>query len=431
MKLRTRLALLAFSLTAGGLALGLGGLYLLLQRQALAQMDQALDSLAHSLLKAALADPRHHLPPEVEDELAQEEGVSSALIYKDGRLLYAGGALDVPEPLDESGLRRGWGRASVDGWRVHTLSAQGLTVQVARPLAPLRNSLVLYVELAAPLGALLGLMAGGVAWFWAGRALMDLERLAQATRGFSEGAGVPLLQGQDEVAELARSFAELLGRLREQRRWEQQFLAFAAHELRTPIAAFRAGLETAMLQGVLDSAQIARLHRQALRLEHLTQNLLALSRAEAGEVRPQTLDLADLLREVYDRFQPLALERGFDLRLEVNTAWVFADPGLLEQAISNLLSNALWHGRPGEVGLFCGVDGEGAWLEVTNATATGQRVPSEGLGLRVVRTVAQSLGGRFELRLGSFAQARLVLPLQLGFSPVLQDGAGGRKDPRR
>jgi signal transduction histidine kinase len=290
---------------------------------------------------------------------------------------------------------------------------------------------MLYVELAAPLGVLLGLLAGGVAWIWTGQALKNLEGLAQAARGFSEEAEVPLYQGQDEVAELARSFAELLGRLRAQRRWERQFLAFSAHELRTPIAAFRASLEAAMLRGVLGPAQIGRLHREALRLERLAQNLLALSRAEAGEVRPQALDLADLLREAYDRFQPLALERGFDLRLEARAVWVWADPGLLEQALGNLLSNALWHGRPGEVGLFCGADGEEAWLEVTNAIAAGQGSAAEGLGLRVVRAVAQSLGGRFELSLGSFARARLVLPLQLGFSPFFQDGAGGRKDPKR
>ncbi|MCS7069515.1 MAG: HAMP domain-containing histidine kinase [Meiothermus sp.] len=429
MKLRLRLALLAFGLTLGGLALGLGGLYFLLRRQALAQMDQSLAALTHSVLNAALADPRHHLPPEVGDLLTQEEGVSSALIYQNGQLRYADGALDVPEPLDATALRQGHGRSSQSGWRVHTLSAKGLTVQVGRPLAPLENSLALYVELAAPLGLLLGLAAGGMAWFWVGRALASLERLTQATRHFSEATRLPLPQGQDEVAELARSFADLLERLRAQRHREQQFLAFAAHELRTPIAAFRANLEAARLEGALAPAKIERMHREALRLEQLAQNLLALSRAEAGEVRRQALDMADLLRDAYDRFQPLALERGFDLVLRTYPAGVWADAGLLEQALNNLLANALKHGRPGPVLLQSGTEGSEAWLEVVNQGQEPLFHSAEGLGLRVARTVALALGGRLEFIPGTLTRARMVLTLHPGFSPFPQDWAGGREDP--
>ena len=101
--------------------------------------------------------------------------------------------------------------------------------------------------------------------------------------------------GHDEAAALAQSFAALLARLQGERAREQSFLAYAAHELRTPISALRAGLEAVQLGRTLPSPETcARFYRDALRLEGFAQNLLALARADAGEVRPAPLDLAAL-----------------------------------------------------------------------------------------------------------------------------------------
>lgn len=414
MTLRTRLALLSAGLTLVGLTLGLVLLYFLLQNRALAEMDSELDLQAETVLQAALADPNNQLPPAVEDGLTQESGVSSTLIYRDKQLTFASGLLDIPEPLDPIGLVVGEGVASVAGWRVHTLSQGGLTVQLGRPLAPLERSLQRYIEVTVPLAVLLGLLAGGAAWAMVSLTLKDLEHLTAATRGFEAGAEVPPPRGKDEVATLARSFGDLLGRLRTQREREQRFLAFAAHELRTPIAAFRANLEAAQLKDNLDKAQLSRMHREALRLENLSQNLLALSRAESGEVRSQAIDLADLVAEAFDRFQPLALENGFELDLQANPAPVRADPQLIEQALGNLVINAIRYAQKGSITLSSGNDGLHSWLEVADR---GPGLPpnlQEGLGLRVARSVASAFAGRFSLESAGGTVARLELPMQGG-----------------
>lgn len=412
MTLRTRLSLLSAGLTLVGLALGLVLLYFLLQSRALAEMDSELDLQAETVLQAALADPNNQLPPAVEDGLTQESGVSSTLVYRDKQLTFASGLLDIPEPLDPIGLVAGEGVASVAGWRVHTLSQGGLTIQLGRPLAPLERSLQRYIEVTVPLAVLLGLLAGGAAWVMVSLALKDLERLTEATRGFEAGAEVPPPRGKDEVATLARSFRDLLGRLRTQREREQRFLAYAAHELRTPIAAFRANLEAAQLKDGLDKAQLSRMHREALRLENLSQNLLALSRAESGEVRSQGIDLADLVAEAFDRFQPLALENGLELDLQANPAPVQADPRLIEQALNNLVINAIRYAGQGSITLSSGNNGQQSWLEVADHGPGLPETLQEGLGLRVARSVASAFAGSFSLRSAGGTVARLELPRQ-------------------
>lgn len=198
---------------------------------------------------------------------------------------------------------------------------------------------------------------------------------------------------------MARSFATLLDRLKGQRAREQQFLAYAAHELRTPLSALRAGLDAAKANKVPASPEVlARLSKEALRLETLAQNLLALSRAEVGEMREETLDLNELAANAYDRFQPLALEQGLELKLDGKSVFIRGDSRLLEQALSNLLSNALRYTKQGFITLRTGEDEKHALLEVAD---TGPGLPetmTEGLGLRVVRSVMQSHGAELILK---------------------------------
>ena len=238
-----------------------------------------------------------------------------------------------------------------------------------------------------------------------GRVRRESERDA---RHFEEGAQVPKIEGRDEAASLAEAFAGLLDRLNSERLREQRFLAYAAHELRTPLSAFRASLEAARLQGTLDSEKLSRLHRESLRMETLAQNLLALSRAEAREVRPQPIDLADLASEAFDRFQPLALEKRLELDLETQSAPVHADPRLLEQALNNLVSNALRYTSKGRVVVKSGLEAKKAFLEVSDS-GPGFKA-TEGLGLRVARTVAEAHAGSLEFNFNHGTTARLVLP---------------------
>lgn len=413
MTLRVRLALIAFGLTLLGLGLGLSITYEVLKRSRLADLDQELRLQAELILEKGLSNPQNQIPSEIENELLQESGLSSAQLYRGRQKIWEGGAVQLDQPLDASQLGRS-GTSEAQGWRVYTLSEQNLTVQVGQPLLPLSETLTRYIEVAVPLAFLLALFSGGLAFAVVGLAVRPLERLTQAAKGFESGGQVPAIGGKDEAATLAKAFAGLLGDLKAQREREQRFLAYAAHELRTPLSAFRASLEAARIRGRLEPEQLSRLHREALRLEALAQNLLALSRAEAGEVRGQPLDLADLLSEAFDRFQPLALERKLELDLEANPAPTYADPRLLEQALNNLVANALRYTTSGKVALRSGQEDGRAYLEVAD---TGPGFPAnapEGLGLRVVRAVVAAHHGRADFESGRGSRVRLWFS---GFRP--------------
>ncbi|MEX2543167.1 MAG: HAMP domain-containing sensor histidine kinase [Trueperaceae bacterium] len=422
MSLRARLSLIAAALTFVGLALGMTITYWSLLGLRLSEMDRESRLLAEVILDAVVLRPEGSIrvPPIVESYLTDENGASSAQAYLDGQLAWEGGVLNAPRPLDPAGVLEGRGERSVGGWRVYTARDEDeqVIIEVGRPLAGVREMLTLYRAIAIPSALGLSLAASVIAWFVVGLALRPLRELADAAAAFEEGREIPTVPGRDEPAMLARSFADLLSRLRGQRKREQNFLAYAAHELRTPLSALRAGLEAARFGRIpADSDFIDRLHGEALRLERLAQNLLALSRAEGGGMRFETLGLEDLAAAAYDRFQPLALERGLELTLENDPAAAVADGRLLEQALDNLIANALRCTRDGTVALRCGMADDGPFLEVAD---TGPGLPEplrEGLGLRVVRAVARAHGGQLRLSPAGSREAgtlgtsaRLALP---------------------
>jgi two-component system, OmpR family, sensor kinase len=160
-----------------------------------------------------------------------------------------------------------------------------------------------------------------------------------------------------------------------------------------------------------------RLHREATRLEVLAQNLLALSSAEAGEASLERVDLETVAADAYDRYLPLALERGITLALDASPAVAAGDVRLLDQALNNLMSNALRATTTGGIQIRTGegertVGGESAvFLEVED-TGSGMRPGAEGrgLGLRVVRAVAAVHGGELTFAGGCGTRARVWLP---------------------
>lgn len=402
MSLRLKLALIASLLTLGGLSLGLGITYWSLVRLRLLELDRESQLLAEVIYDAALfrSENQVRIPSVVESYLTDERGARAAQLYLDGQLLWEFNLVPAPHPLDPAGLLGDTGGRSVTNWRVNSFVAadEGIVVQVGQPLQSTWEILEPYARVAIPLTAVLTLIAGAVAWFTVGLALKPLRTLSEAAEYIERAEDVPPVTGSDEPAKLARSFSNLLTRLTTQRQREQQFLAYAAHELRTPLSALRAGLEAARSKRVPATPEvITRLHREALRLETLAQNLLTLSRVEAGELRGDSVDLAALAATAYDRFQPLAVEKNLNLSLEASPAKVEGDAVLLEQALNNLLSNALRYTPHGNVTIRSGVAGDRPFLEVRD-TGRGLAEPlREGLGLRLVKAVAQSHGASFEL----------------------------------
>lgn len=413
MRLRTKLTLISMGLTLLGVALGLGLTYWLVMRVRLAYYDSVHELFVDSVLELILLDPED-APGWAERHLASSN-VSAVQAYRNGQLLWVVGASDAPTPLSTAMLSSGSTAYTVNSWRVYTLHQDGLVIQVGRPLNMIPAVLLPHVATMLSLVVALVVASGLLAWLAAKIALHPLETLTETVRGYHLGTQFPTVRARDEAAVLANSFAALLTRLERERERERSFLAYAAHELRTPISALRAKLElNRWRKGSPGPELLGQLHRDALRLEALAQNLLALSRAEAGELHDNTLDLADTVDAAYDRFLPLALEAGHELVLESGSAVVRADPRLLDQALNNLLANAIHHVSDGPITLRSGLSGGRAFLEVADS---GPGLPNpipEGLGLRVAKAVAEAHGGTVEVNHQHGTSVRLWLSDRAG-----------------
>jgi two-component system, OmpR family, sensor kinase len=414
--LRTKLATVAAALVLLGIAIGLSLTYVGLLRLRLGSLDDENRLLATLVYEAAVltVDQPVRVPVSVGTYLSGERSTSAAQVYVDRQLIWAAGVATAPRPLDAERVLVGGGVATEGEWRVYTLRDDdtGVVVQVGRPLANLRAVLRPFPDLALAVTLFVTLLTGVLAWVMVGYALRPLRALTDATERFEDAADVPSIPGGDEPARLARAFAGLLQRLRAEREREHRFLAFAAHELRTPLSALRAGLE-AVATGRLElqAEMVQRLHREATRLEALAQNLLALSTAEAGDAAWERLDLERVAADAYDRFLPLAMERGLRLSLSAYPAPVHGDARLLDQALANLVSNALRATTAGGIELRAGVADGVAYLEVVDSgPGIGPQAEGRGLGLRVVRAVAAAHGGGFEIAAREGTCARLWLP---------------------
>lgn len=417
MSLRLRLALIASGLAFLGLLLGLGSASFLLSYLTLAQVDRTLHLQARALLEEALADAARQVPPEAEQEILGSDFPGSAWLYQGGRLVWAGGLPSPPGLAPAAGFRPG--PTTVAGWRVYALVRPPYRVVVAQPLGVVEGLTGLYLRLGLPLLLLVSLLTGFGAYLLLGPALAPLRRLAEAASRFQP---VPALEGEDEVAHLAQALARLLRSLEEERAGEKAFLALASHELKTPIAALRIGLDHLLQAKRPEREALLRLRNQAERLEALAENLLALSRAEAQDLRLSALDLGEVAALVFDRFQPVAVTQGRELLLERSPAWVVADERLLERALNNLVQNALLHGQ-GRITLRVGWKGERPFVEVADqGPGPGPRA-REGLGLRVVHRVAQALGA--EIWLGREGGFRVLLLFRSGSAlpPLMGPGA--------
>ncbi|KDB51033.1 hypothetical protein X805_34040 [Sphaerotilus natans subsp. natans DSM 6575] len=285
---------------------------------------------------------------------------------------------------------------------------------------------------ASLLGLLALAVAGVSAW-----ALRPVRRLAEAVRARSPDDLQPLREA--ELPADLRPLVEAINRQLErsagllaQRR---QFVDDASHQLRTPLTTLRAQLD--YLRREADPARREEA-LQALSLEldlatRATGQLLALARADAGEVGGAAFDPAELAREVALALLPLARERGVDLGADAPETLpaVCGDRLLLREALMNLAHNALVHGRAGgrvtvEAGLehgagpaWLGVRDDGPGLDPEVRARLGERFVrgrgsrGSGLGLSIAAAVARRHHGRLETgpgEGGSGLAVRLVWP---------------------
>jgi signal transduction histidine kinase len=195
----------------------------------------------------------------------------------------------------------------------------------------------------------LALLSIGVGWWLTGRALRPLRRITEMARHLSVSSlheRIALVGTRDELSELADTFDSMLGRLEAAVENQRQFIANAAHELRTPLAIERTAIQVGLAEP--DRERLARVRADLLamnrRNERLINGLLLLAQADRGlEARePVSLDevVADALAEI-------VVPDGIHVIRALESAVVLGDRLLVERLVANLLQNAVRYNRPG------------------------------------------------------------------------------------
>ena len=347
-----------------------------------------------------------------------------------------------PLPLDRTDLsiaRKGTQRrlATIDlaGQRMRVLTTplrgSGRAVMIARPMDEVdvqlsglwRISLQLFI---------LGVVGSGIVGFVvAGRVVKPVRRLTEATSRIAATQDVDQhisVERHDELGQLAKSFNEMLSALTVSREQQHRLVADASHELRTPLTSLRTNLEYMQRADQIEGSERQQVLDDILfELDELTELVaelveLATDRHQMGE--PTAIELDELVDAVVHRHRR---RTSCSIEYRARPCTVRAVPALVERAVSNLIDNAVkWSppDQPVEVEVDSGsvvVRDRGPGIPKYEREKVFERFyriesarssPGSGLGLSIVRHVADSFGGKVQVidQNGSGTAVELFLP---------------------
>ena len=275
-------------------------------------------------------------------------------------------------------------------------------------------------------------------WVVAGRALSGLQKITTAARSVSQDnldERIALQGPRDELKELADTFDAMLERLSAAFASQRRFVANASHELRTPLSVMRTELEVTLADPDATNEELRAMaetvHDAMDRTERLVQALLTLARSEGAVSRRDPVDLAAAARMALDHTAREAQSARLEVASDLRAAPVRGDRRLLERLVANLVENAVGHNRPGgRVSVSTSTRNGHSVVEVVNDGDTldpatlpqllepfqrldrGARSDGAGLGLSIVRSVAQAHGGGVALAAcpGGGLRATVTLP---------------------
>ena len=441
--LRARLTAAAVVVIAGAITVSAVLLTVRLESALVTGVDQAaLDRAQRVATAIGSGRPEESLIAVADDDevvhVLDEDGVvlASSVELPDGRPLLQAPAGTGLELVTQQGLALPGEQD--EPYRVLTLPVQApdgraVLVQVGLPLDDAEESVEELTSALAVGAPTVVVLLAILTWLLAGRALRPVEALRRQAADIPGDAldrrlAVPA--GGDELARLATTFNALLGRAEAATRRQREFVADAAHEIRSPVASLRTQLEVAALDD--EPAwrdRLPALTEDAARLSRLVDDLLRLARIDARVplVRAE-VDLDDIVLETVGRARG-----GTALRLDtsaVSAARTIGDRDALARVVQNLLDNALRHADTSVAVALTATDravltvvddGPGIPTDQRERVfdrftrlddARGRDAGGTGLGLAIVRDVVRHHGGDVRIE-DADPGARFVVRLPL------------------
>jgi len=427
--LRRRLLWLVLAAIAFASVLQASSAYRTALQQADTMFDYHLQELARSLQGGARFTPE--ADPGSADVLVQIWGPDGAQIFRSTEMA-----------LPERAVL-GFSDMAVNGvpYRVYSLQTPEHTIQIAQDLdARQRRARFLALRAVLPVALLAPLLMMAV-WWLISRSLAPVERMRRQVAGRAADDLSPLPEAglPEEVLPLVSELNLLFGRVRVAFAAQRNFVADAAHELRSPLTALK--LQAQALRRTQDDegreAAIARLNDGIERGIQLVGQLLVLAQEEGergAAAQWQRIDLQDLARQAVADVLPQAQARRIDVGLATTDAvWVQGQPEPLHILLRNLLDNAVKYSpEGGQVDISLTVENSAPCLAVEDSgpgipDAERERVfdrfyrtadakaAGSGLGLAIVRTIATRHAAQVRLdrseRLGGLkAEVRFAPP---------------------
>ncbi len=424
--LQQRLALLIASAVAGAVATTAVAAYFLTLLTVYDQLDNELVDVA-SIFSGRLVEDLENMGG-IDPAALQAANTTIVLVRADNHVITGPGGQTTLEPgADELAIARtGMGWSSRTGpntagapMRIVAVPLVDAGVQYAlvlgRPLDPtlaiLRTTgfaLVLFGGLGATVAALsgYGIAKSGIQPI---RKLSDAVASIAATNKLT-----PIeIQGDDEVADLGRSFNRMLKALDSSRERQRRLIADAGHELRTPLTSMRTNVELLVAderQGMLPEGARADILRdvagQLGEFTTLVGDLVQLSREETVQAAPEPVDLRDVVENALERVRRRG--PGITWDVELDPLYLMGEPDALERAVTNLLDNAVKFSPPGGTihvhleGDRLRVSDQGPGIAEEDLPHVFERfyrsqhartTPGSGLGLSIVAQTIQAHGG--------------------------------------
>lgn len=406
--------------------------YVEARRESQELFDQSLIETGHLLLSLVEKDVREHgLTGPIDLPLRGHPNPHHYLLFKvrdaQQRVLYRNDAASDITLSRSAPDGLSWTTIAGQRWRLYSLWDQPRSLQllVAEPTSHRDDISRGFFYRIALFGLLLVALATVAIWWSIHRVFRVLQLSADevSARTPNELADVNLHGAPGELHPLLLEINRLFGRVRQSRDNEQRFTADAAHELRTPLAAIKTNLQVLQRARSADEREefIAGLGASVERATRLVNQLLALAQLDPQAPAGTALapgDLVPLLARQEEAWQALAAPYGLALAVHAAPAPCALDADSLQILLRNLVENALrYTPAPGCVAVSCGVEQGRSYLRVADTgpgiaaemhervferfvRLGGGQLPGSGLGLSIVRRIAERHGAQIVLGAG-------------------------------